>query len=281
MESSDMENDFEKLPPSDDFGVSSSTLEHHHGIEDVPSHPVPETPTEKRVSGESGEHAVGAKSPQASSCPAEASCCHLSAMVKNVNPKVADLVMWRCPKKTGIVFGTLVVLLLALSLCSILSVVAYFGLVVLMITTSYRLYCNVMAMMNKSTECCAPFKKCLETDLTISEETIRRCADCTAKQLTKTAATLRRLFLVENIVDSLKFGLVLWLLTYVGSWFNGLTLVLIGVVELFTIPKVYEMHKEKIDQHLHKACIKAKEVWTKVEGKLPPVVANIVKKKQA
>lgn len=39
---------------------------------------------------------------------------------------------------------------------------------------------------------------------------------------------LRRLFLVEDIIDSIKFGVILWVFTYVGAWFNGMTLVILG-----------------------------------------------------
>ena len=40
------------------------------------------------------------------------------------------------------------------------------------------------------------------------------------------------------MLDSIKFGLSLWLLTYIGSWFNAMTLVILSWVGLFTIPKV-------------------------------------------
>jgi hypothetical protein len=43
---------------------------------------------------------------------------------------------------------------------------------------------------------------------------------------------------VENMLDSIKFGLSLWLLTYIGSWFNAMTLIILSWVGLFTIPKV-------------------------------------------
>ena len=60
--------------------------------------------------------------------------------------------MWRDIKKTSVVFASVIVLLLSLSLFSIVSVAAYFGLVVLSITTSYRLYTAVMGMINKSND---------------------------------------------------------------------------------------------------------------------------------
>lgn len=198
--------------------------------------------------------------------------------MKNVDPRVIDLLMWRDIKKTGIMFASVFIVLLSLSMFSVLSVIAYFGLVVLAIATSFRLYNAVMCMMNKSTaDGGAPFKKCLECDLTIPEETVHRHADIIAQHLSKFAEHLRRLFLVENVVDSIKFGLILWLLTYIGGWFNGMTLLLIASVGLFTLPKVYDTYRVQIDHFAHLGCGKICEVWKKVEEKIP----MLAKKKQA
>lgn len=40
---------------------------------------------------------------------------------------------------------------------------------------------------------------------------------------------VRRLLLAEDLVDSIKFIGILWVLTYVGALFNGLTLIIIGM----------------------------------------------------
>ncbi len=68
----------------------------------------------------------------------------------------------------------------------------------------------------------------LEHDVTVTTEKVHEVADLTAAKLNASLVELRRLFLVEDLVDSVKFALVLWLLTYVGSLFNGLTLVILG-----------------------------------------------------
>lgn len=47
-----------------------------------------------------------------------------------------------------------------------------------------------------------------------------------------------------------QFGCLLWCLTYLGSWFNGLTLVILAVVALFSLPKVYEQNQAQIDQYV-------------------------------
>ena len=46
------------------------------------------------------------------------------------------------------------------------------------------------------------------------------------------------MFFVEDWIESLKFGLSLWFLTYLGGWFNAMTLAIMAWVGLFTIPKV-------------------------------------------
>lgn len=71
---------------------------------------------------------------------------------------VIDLLLWRDIKMTAVVLSSTLIVMLSLLMFSVVSVVAYFGLVVLTITTSFRLYCNVMSMMNKSTDSVAPFK---------------------------------------------------------------------------------------------------------------------------
>ena len=50
--------------------------------------------------------------------------------------------------------------------------------------------------------------------------------------------TLTNLLMLAQ-VDTLKFGLCLYLLTFLGAWFNALTLVTLVWVAAFTLPKLY------------------------------------------
>jgi len=52
---------------------------------------------------------------------------------------------------------------------------------------------------------------------------------------------LRRLFLVEDIIDSIKFGVILWVFTYVGAWFNGMTLVILGKSRITPAPLEFKL----------------------------------------
>jgi len=71
------------------------------------------------------------------------------------------------------------------------------------------------------------------------------------------------------VVDSVKFGLLLYTLTYVGAWFSGISLILIFVIAVFSVPKVYEMYKEPIDQYIGIAREHVEKVQHTVQDKLP------------
>jgi hypothetical protein len=72
----------------------------------------------------------------------------------------------------------------------------------------------------------------LELDLTLPQDKVREVTDIAMAHVNAAALELRRLFLVEDFFDSMKFGVLLWCLTYVGSWFNGMTLIIIGTYVL-------------------------------------------------
>jgi hypothetical protein len=184
------------------------------------------------------------------------------------DPRVVELIYWRDLKKSGIVFGSLLVLLLSLALFSVLSVVAYLSLAVLTVTSTFVVYRKVIGAVQKQGDS-HPFKSLLEYDVTLPEERLHEVADAVMKSSTNTLKELRRLFLVEDLVDSLKFGLVLWVLTYFGAWFNGMTLIILIVIGVFTIPKFYETYKAQIDQYLDLAKTQVSNVIKQVKEKIP------------
>ncbi|XP_068224254.1 reticulon-1-A isoform X3 [Palaemon carinicauda] len=181
---------------------------------------------------------------------------------------VVDLVYWRDVKKTGVVFGSLMVILLSLAYLSLISVVAYTSLAVLTGTITFRVYKNIMQAIQKSQDG-HPFKTILELDTDLPSEKVHEATDVIVSQINSTVSELKRLFLVEDLVDSVKFGCLLWCLTYLGSWFNGLTLVILAVVALFSLPKVYEQNQTQIDQYVGLVRSQVNDVMSKVKAALP------------
>lgn len=73
------------------------------------------------------------------------------------------------------------------------------------------------------------YRDILEIDLALPSEKVHEIADVAVAHANAAASELRRLFLVEDFIDSIKFSVMLWSLTYLGSWFNGMTLIIIGM----------------------------------------------------
>lgn len=138
-----------------------------------------------------------------------------------------SLIYWRDPKKSGPVFAVVLVILLALTYFSLISVVAYLSLIALTGTIAFRIYKNIVQAVQKTGDG-HPFKDLLELDVSLPQEKVREVVDLAIAHLNASVVELRRLFLVEDLVDSIKFGVLLWVLTYLGSWFNGMTLIIIG-----------------------------------------------------
>uniref|UniRef100_A0A3B5AU34 Reticulon n=1 Tax=Stegastes partitus TaxID=144197 RepID=A0A3B5AU34_9TELE len=181
---------------------------------------------------------------------------------------VVDLLYWRDVKTTGVVFGAALLLLLSLTVCSIVSVCSYIGLALLSVTICFRIYKGILQAIQKSDEG-HPFKQYLDQEVALSEDMVHKYSDMVLAKLNKTIGELRRLFLVEDLVDSIKFAVLMWILTYVGAFFNGLTILILGLIGVFSCPIVYEKHQAQIDHYLALVNNQVKDVVGKIQAKVP------------
>ncbi|XP_043992895.1 reticulon-4a isoform X3 [Gambusia affinis] len=181
---------------------------------------------------------------------------------------VVELVYWRDVKTTGVVFGAALLLLLSLSVCSIVSVCSYIGLALLSVTICFRIYRGILQAIQKSDEG-HPFKQYLDQEVALSADLVHKYSDVILEKLNWTIEELRRLFLVEDLVDSIKFAILMWILTYIGALFNGLTLLILGLVGAFSCPIIYEKHQAQIDHYLALVTNQVKDIVEKIQEKVP------------
>jgi hypothetical protein len=186
---------------------------------------------------------------------------------------------WEDPIYTGVVFGAVMATLISICYYSLISVCAYTSLFILMAVAGLKLYTYVMVTFLKK-ETANPIAKYTGMDVTIAPERVNEIANKATSKLNSGIVELRRLFLVENMMDSIKFGLSLWVLTYIGSWFNAMTLIILSWVGLFTIPKIYLNNKAQIDPVLDQVNGKLDEVSEKVFAMIPKGKAAAEKKEE-
>ncbi|KAM6462604.1 reticulon-1 isoform X3 [Python bivittatus] len=199
---------------------------------------------------------------------ASADSTKMDCLWSNWRGQAIDLLYWRDIKQTGIMFGSILLLLFSLTQFSVVSVIAYLALAALSATISFRIYKSVLQAVQKTDEG-HPFKNYLEMEMSLSQEQIQKYTDCLQSYVNSTVKELRRLFLVQDLVDSLKFAVLMWLLTYVGALFNGLTLLIMAVVSMFTLPVVYDKYQAQIDQYLGLVRTHINTVVAKIQAKIP------------
>merc|ERR1712112_811939 len=175
---------------------------------------------------------------------------------------------WEDPIYSGVVFGSVLSTLVAICYYSLISVFAYASLTILCAVIGIQIYTYVMVTFLKK-ETTNPIAKIAGCELTIPADRVNDYASRGTEKVNCAIKELRRLFLVENWLDSIKFGLSLWVLTYIGSWFNAITLLIMGWVGLFSVPKIYVNNKAQIDPVLDQVKAKLNEVSDKVTALMP------------
>lgn len=193
---------------------------------------------------------------------------------------LCSLVHWEDPIASGAVFGSVLVTLLSICYYSLISVCAYTSLSVLLLVLAVKLYSYVMVMLKKAEPGSDPLAKVAAMEVTIPSDKVSELSNGLADKLNCCLSELRRLFLVENMVDTIKFGLSLWCLTYIGSWFNAMTLVILAWVTAFTVPKIYQNNQAAIDEVLGKVKVQLDEVKSKVMAVMPAQMKPAVEKKE-
>ncbi|XP_073729010.1 reticulon-4b isoform X1 [Misgurnus anguillicaudatus] len=181
---------------------------------------------------------------------------------------VLDLLYWRNLRSSAVVFGSSLLLLLSISTCSIITVITYMTLALLSVTVSIRIYKGILQAILKSDEG-HPFKQYLDKDVGLSKDLVQKYSDMALGQINSGLIELRHLFLVEDLVDSLKFAVFLWIMTYVGAVFNGLTLLILGLIGAFSCPVIYEKHQTEIDQYISMVKNQIKDILGKIQAKVP------------
>lgn len=165
--------------------------------------------------------------------------------------KVSHILHWKNPIETGIIFAVGSSIILALTFFSIISVFAYTCLGVIIGSSSMRAYKAVMKMLNMPPETKLDnlWDQILNINVSISPQSLHDFVDSSLASLNGSLSYIKRVLLVEDKFATLAFGCLLYVLTYVGSWFNGMTLISLTYLALFTLPLVYETNRARIDEY--------------------------------
>merc|ERR1711872_626891 len=187
-----------------------------------------------------------------------------------------SLLYWDNPRDSGIACGSVLVCLLAVRYISLISVIGNLSLALVTATMSFRIYKSILAAVNKTQEG-HPFKQFLDIDVTLPADKVAEITDGLFNKLNSVFAKLKSVLLVENVLESIKFAVAIYLLTYIGALMNGLTIVTLAWIGVFSLPRVYRDNQKQIDEAINPLKSKLDDLQSKLQSSLP---ASIVGKKE-
>jgi hypothetical protein len=203
-------------------------------------------------------------------------CFNKMLTVSFLPQNVQDLVLWKCPKYTGTVFGTSLILLLSMTSCSLLTVASALLLLAMTIIGLYRLYLSVLFRIKGTYD--ETFDKASAFDLSLPKDKIQEFAQLLDSDLNQSLNQVKAIVLWDNVCKSFGAYVALYFVYCIGATFNFMTLLIIGLVKLFTIPKVYQMYKVQIDQGFEKAMKAGHDLARQIEAKIPPQAMQFLHK---
>ncbi|XP_017111987.1 reticulon-1-A isoform X2 [Drosophila elegans] len=152
--------------------------------------------------------------------------------------EINRLIQWRNWKKSVLVFVVLQILIFDFANESAIRVFCVWILFGLLITIGYRVYVRCLQCLNKTHIQGNPYQKYLDMDINISEEAVRQLVLLVPSQIFGFLIQLKSVVFVTNFWKTLKWMVVFSGMCLVGEFIYISTLVHLGLVLLFTIPKI-------------------------------------------
>ncbi|KAL6502486.1 hypothetical protein OROHE_024491 [Orobanche hederae] len=105
-------------------------------------------------------------------------------------------------------------------------------------------------------------------NLEVSEETVVKAADDTRVWVNYALSIAHDIAIVGNLRLLCQVAVSLWIVSYVGSFFNFLTLLYIGILLSFSVPVLYEKYQNPIDEKLSAVYSIARVQYRKLDDKI-------------
>jgi len=217
--------------------------------EPEPSEPIQEPePSQSHIDSPAKE-----EPPSISADSCCASRCAVVAFLAKIysHEKVQHVLLWR---NIGLTAGILVLFLytaFSIALLSFLSVIGYYGLAIIVCTFAIRLYRDVLAAIGKQQA--ANFfiiemvDRAAESEWSVSKDCAVAAVGKACDAVNAMANDVRDVIVVRSYAKTIKAVVGFYLLTWIGSMFNLLTLVILVVLNLFYIPLLLV----KFDKEIH------------------------------
>merc|ERR1712244_201652 len=187
-----------------------------------------------------------------------------AAMARNkdkrspAQPVELSVLRWTHPHVSGLLLGAGLVFLVSL---------VKFALVVLMFGVGSRVYVHLMGFMKKP--CSDPLDLVRDIEVTLPTEKVESFVSSAAENVNNFALKTKSLILFENYIETLKFAILLYIITFIGAVFNTLSLLILAWLGAFLFPTIYDQNKDQFDDMADKFMEKYHGIDAKIHSLLP------------
>merc|ERR1711981_5677 len=198
---------------------------------------------------------------------------HTSTMARNkdkrapAQPVEMSILRWTHPPVSGLVLLSGLVFLFSLIKFSLISVLAHFSLAVLMLGVGCKVYVHLMGFLKKP--CSDPLDLVRDIEVTLPSEKVDSFVSSAAENVNNLATKTKSLILFENYIDTLKFAILLYIITFIGAVFNTLSLVILAWLGAFLFPTIYDQNQVKFDDMAAQLVEKYNGIDAKINSLLP------------
>ena len=175
--------------------------------------------------------------------------------------------MWTHPPASGLALVAGLGVLISLVKFSLISVVSHTLLSILLIGVAAKVYVELMGFLKKP--CTDPLDNVRDIEVTLPAEQVETFVTSSAEHLNTVATSLKSLILVEDYVESIKFGVLMYILSFVGAMFNTLSLLILAWIGAFIFPTVYDQNQDKFDDMAAQLTEKYRAINDKVSSMIP------------
>merc|ERR1712038_956819 len=182
-------------------------------------------------------------------------------------PVELSILRWSHPQVSGLILVSGFVFLVSLLKFSLISVIAHFALAALMIGVGCRVYVHLMGFLKKP--CSDPLDLVRDIEVTLPTEKVESFVSSAAENVNNFALKTKSLILFENYIETLKFAILLYIITFIGAVFNTLSLLILAWLGAFLFPTIYDQNKDQFDDMADKFMEKYRGIDAKIHSLLP------------
>merc|ERR1711913_207524 len=182
-------------------------------------------------------------------------------------PVELSILRWSHPQLSALILVSGFVFLVSLLKFSLITVIAHFALAAPMLGVGCRVYVHLMGFLKKP--CSDPLDLVRDIEVTLPTEKVESFVSSAAENVNNFALKTKSLILFENYFETLKFAILLYIITFIGAVFNTLSLLILAWLGAFLFPTIYDQNKDQFDDMADKFMEKYRGIDAKIHSLLP------------